>query len=134
MPEGCNKTKIVTCLLGYIDLDGDNAINGTEWDIFVTQTACGADNLASSITGEQLIAACDVNRDGYITEANEFDTPGACMHSLALQRMVCIKCDQCDAIEAQAALPAKRSVMSRNQGRRIGEDPAAAEAAGAGAA
>ena len=97
MPDTCNNTYMTYCFGKYVDMNHDNAINATEWEDFQS-TSCGQQiGQIQGTNGTDVVAACDVNGDGVLTEA-DYDAPNACTQAWAVQYTICIMCDLCESL------------------------------------
>jgi hypothetical protein len=99
LPPGCDKTKIVSCVLGKLDDNHDGRVSIAEFDAFLG-SACGRFAMGA-LTGESVIRHCDVNGDRMLS-AVDYEGARACTASDELKRVICMKCDECDRLLAAA--------------------------------
>lgn len=111
MPVGCDKSKIVSCILTKMDTNHDDMVTIAEFDLFLNST-CGRFALGA-LSGESVIRHCDTNGDRMLSEA-DYEGPRACTASAALRRVICNKCDECNRLlEAEAAAAAATTAPAK---------------------
>lgn len=93
----CNRTRILDCVAAHFDMDGNGLVNVTEINHFMLYQPCGRDTLI--VTGETIMEYCDKDGDMELGET-DYDAPGSCAAVEGIQRVLCRKCDKCDAYKS----------------------------------
>ncbi len=93
----CNRARIASCALTWMDLDHDGRISIAEMNNFTTYKPCGSTQ--TRVVGRDIIkpGVCDSNGDGYLSDA---DLDACVMYSEPLQRLICWQCDRCEEYNA----------------------------------
>jgi len=100
---------LLPCVMNLLDANHDGDIVPSEVDTFILaqdvlgENACfkalQGQNTQTRTNGTIIVHFCDVNQDGKLNVAHDWNAPGSCIkENLALQQYVCELCYACGAL------------------------------------
>ncbi len=87
----CERSDIIR-YLSLLDTDGNGNLTAAEIDTY--HDVCGND--PTEVIGADIVTACDVNGDGVLNEAFDYDGDMSCMSIDAVPFYVCLKGSMCE--------------------------------------
>lgn len=89
----CNKERIISCGLQFLDLNNDGNINTTEIDTFFATEPCG--RMLTHLSSVRVLELCDGNNDSVIS-ASDYDITGTCFNYNLNRTFICATCERCE--------------------------------------
>lgn len=84
----------LSCFSEKFDLNHDGIITENEIDVSLNKTIY----YSSLINGYNIIANCDMNNDGFLTVAGDWNNQTSCLKSFMMNMNAFITCDICVAL------------------------------------